>query len=397
MHEAPSTTELELRLTTVRIRFRLKPLTIRRIACLIVWLACQATGSVYANQDALSTVRELYLSADYEGALAILDRVDRESPDKRLDVADYRLFCLLALDRTEEARQAIQSIVETDPMHQLSETQASPRMRTVFQATRKMLLPDLVHRLYAEAKRSFDNHDPAAVHQFDRLIALLDDPDLKDAQLSDLRSVAAGFRDLSKAAGVVAAAPDSVRPSDTTSNRTEPIGLPPSRPEGAAASLAVADGGGGRPDTDTATATVRLKPHATYEAPAPAISVAPKPTGPLSGSPDKIRVSSKGSTRLITPKEPPPPGLEPPLAISQAIPPWSRRGAAAQQTYNGAIEVTIDAQGNVTTVALQQPTDPAFDKALLKAARTWKYKPATLNGAPVSFVKVIEIQIQPDR
>jgi outer membrane biosynthesis protein TonB len=37
---------------------------------------------------------------------------------------------------------------------------------------------------------------------------------------------------------------------------------------------------------------------------------------------------------------------------------------------------------------------PAFDQALIKAARTWKYRPALLNGRPVPFLKVIEIQIQ---
>jgi TonB family protein len=64
------------------------------------------------------------------------------------------------------------------------------------------------------------------------------------------------------------------------------------------------------------------------------------------------------------------------------------------QTYRGIVELTIDEQGNVTTVALQQPMQPAFDQALIKAARTWKYKPALRNGRPVPFLKVIEIQIQ---
>ena len=44
---------------------------------------------------------------------------------------------------------------------------------------------------------------------------------------------------------------------------------------------------------------------------------------------------------------------------------------AEQQNYNGAIEVTADEQGNVTVVALRQPAQPAFDKELLKVARTW--------------------------
>lgn len=346
-------------------------MTIRRIAAgFLVWLACQTTASVYANQDALSNVRELYLAADYEGALAVLDRLDSDARDKRLDLADYRVLCLLALDRTDAARQAIKSIVEADPFHQLSEVQASPRMRAVFQETRKALLPDLVHRMYAEAKTSFDKQDPSAAHQFDRLIALFDDPDLKDAQLSDLRAVASGFRDLSKA--------------------------PSSRPEDAPASVAVANGRGGTPDTPAAAARKPDMPAPVRLPPSRADNAA-KPTGPLTGPPDKIRVSSRGSSPLFTPKELPPAGFEPPIAISQAIPSWSRRGSASQQTSTGIVAITIDEQGNVTTAAIQQPIQPAFDQALLKAARSWKYKPALLNGTPVSFLKLIEIQIQPDR
>ena len=148
-------------------------MTIRRIALgLIVWLVCQTTGPVHANQDAFSNVRELYLSADYEGTLAALDHLGDEARAKQTDVADYRVLCLLALDRSNEARKAITSIVETDPFHHLSEGQASPRMRAVFEETRKALLPDIVQRMYADAKTSFDNHDPAATHQFDRLLTL---------------------------------------------------------------------------------------------------------------------------------------------------------------------------------------------------------------------------------
>jgi TonB family protein len=70
------------------------------------------------------------------------------------------------------------------------------------------------------------------------------------------------------------------------------------------------------------------------------------------------------------------------------------RRNAAPQTYRGILEVSIDDQGNVTAVALRQSLQPAFDQALLKAARTWKYKPALLNGRPVPFLKLIEILIQ---
>jgi hypothetical protein len=342
---------------------------------LIVWLVLQAVPPVHANQDPLPNVRELYLSADYEGALAVLDRLDRPTRDGHAELADYRVLCLLALDRRDEARQAIRAIVERDPAHRLSDVQASPRMQTAFQDLRKALLPDLVQQMYAEAKAKFEKHDPAAADTFDRLLTLLDDPDLKDAQLSDLRAVASGFRDLSKAAN---AAP-------VPKTTTEEVRLPPSRPEGATASLAVANGGVGK--ADATPDPVRPKADTTSD----------KPTGPLTGPPDKIRVTPAGASLVFSPKPPPPPGVEMALAVSQPMPQWSRRWIKTQQNFDSTLELTINEQGNVTTAALQQPLHPVFDKALLKLAHTWKYTPARLNGTPVPFHKLIDIHIQPDR
>jgi protein TonB len=225
----------------------------------------------------------------------------------------------------------------------------------VFEETRKAFLPDLVQRWYADAKAAYDNHDPGAGQQFDRLIALLDDPDLKDAPVSDLRAVAIGFRDLS---------------------RLPRVPKVPSTPASAA------------------VPPVPAEPAAPPPPPAPIANAAPKPAAPLTGSPDTVRITSHGANPVFTPKAPPPAGLEPPLPIAQAFPEWSPRRNAAPQTYRGILEVRIDEQGNVSSAALRQSLQPAFDQALLNAARKWKYKPAVLNGRPVAFMKLIEIQIQ---
>jgi TonB family protein len=330
-------------------------LTIRRIAAsALVWLACQTALPIFANQDALATVRELYLTADYERALSTIDRLDANTRN-RIDIADYRVLSLLALERTDEARAAINSIVEIDPFHHLSEAQASPRLRSVFEETRKALLPGVVQEWYVAAKAAYDDHDPTADRQFDRLIALLDDPDLKDAQLSDLRAVALGFRDLSRSA------------------------RPPKEPPAPASAEAP---------------PVPAEPTPPPSPPAPIATATPKISAPLTGPLDTIRITSRGASPVFTPKAPPPPGLEPPLPISQPFPEWSPRRNAAPQTYRSILELSIDEQGNVTAVVLRQSLQPAFDQALLKAARTWKYKPALLNGTPVPFLKLIEILIQ---
>jgi hypothetical protein len=44
-------------------------------------------------------------------------------------------------------------------------------------------------------------------------------------------------------------------------------------------------------------------------------------------------------------------------------------------------------------MTLRRPIHPLYDAALLAAARDWKYKPATLNGQPVKFRKMIQITV----
>jgi hypothetical protein len=84
----------------------------------------------------------------------------------------------------------------------------SPRLRLAFAGVRQRILPSIVQQEYTRARAAFDRKDfPSAVAQFDRVVQALSDPDLGVAAtnpaLADLRTLAAGFRDL----GIKAAAP----------------------------------------------------------------------------------------------------------------------------------------------------------------------------------------------
>src|SRR5215471_12798791 len=164
---------------------------------LLVWLGLlPATARA---QETLAHAKDLYLSAAYDEALAVLEQL-KSQPATTTEVQQYRMFCLLALQRGDEARNAIEDIVTADPFYRPSETQTSPRILSVFQETRKAMLPGLVQRSYANAKALFEKKDPQALSQFELVLKLLDDPDLKNAaQLADMRTVVSGFRDLSKA------------------------------------------------------------------------------------------------------------------------------------------------------------------------------------------------------
>ncbi len=70
----------------------------------------------------------------------------------------------------------------------------------MFRDVRRQSLPKIVLERYALAKAAFERKDPRAGQQFDGVLALLDDPDIQAAPaLTDLRTIVAAFRDLTKA------------------------------------------------------------------------------------------------------------------------------------------------------------------------------------------------------
>lgn len=315
----------------------------RRIALLatVVCLAVSSTAtSSAAASDELARAKDLYRSAAYDEALIALEQIAGESSGAiRTEANEYRLFCLIALDRKVDARAAIESMVNTDPFYQIG-SQAPPRVRAMFKDIRQSLLPGLVQREYAAAKTSFDREDPEAAVQFDRVLNLLEDPLLTPTQaLADLKTVAAGFRDLSKARVKKAEPP--------------PVGPPPAVSQ----SLTVND------------------------APSPAAAEASSAVTPGRAAPGAYREGD--------------PEVEPPVALSQQLPQWNvpmgTRPAAWQP--EAALELTIDESGNVANVILRKSFHPSYDPQLLKAARSWKYEPARRGGVPVRFIKYMLVRL----
>ncbi len=183
-------------------------------------------GGAAAAQDSLGTIKSLYASAAYEDALTAIDRLRTAGPapgDAR-GLDQYRAFCLLALGREGEATKALEDLVNADPYFAPDPNEVSPRVLTLFHGVRRRLLPPLVQQKYAMAKATYDRKEfQAAVDQFTRVVALMDDPDLdqKTAGLADLRMLAAGFLDLAKNA---AAPPKPAQPAPP------PQPLPPQPP-----------------------------------------------------------------------------------------------------------------------------------------------------------------------
>jgi TonB family protein len=60
----------------------------------------------------------------------------------------------------------------------------------------------------------------------------------------------------------------------------------------------------------------------------------------------------------------------------------------------GSLEIVINEEGLVESAIMRASVSPSYDKAVVQAARSWRYRPATINGAPVKFRKLIQIAIK---
>ena len=288
----------------------------------ITWLVFVSVD--IAHGETIDRVKDLYRSAAYEEALAVLDQMAEEAGQTNpVEAREYRLLCLIALERRTEARDAIASMVNADPFYQLS--QASPRVRTMFKDVRQSLLPTIAQQAYSDAKAAFDKKDPESGAQFERVLTLLNDPDISGVStVADLRTVVSAFRDLSQA---LKRAPDP-----------PPQIAPPAAPDNRASSM---------------------------------------PVLPI--------VYRDGESGLVVPE-----------ALNQALPRWvlpARAAGRDQRDWLGVLEVVIDENGDVVSATLRKSFHPDYDSQLVKAAMSWKYRPAQKDGAPVRFLKIVSVRL----
>jgi tetratricopeptide (TPR) repeat protein len=189
------------------------------------------SASAATAQDALGPVRDLYASAEYEEALSALGRLKAEAPAPDLEIDRYRVLCLIALGRSNEAERVIESIVVADPLYQPSPADAAPRVVTAFSTVRQRILPRLARSLYLEAKAAYDRESYAdAAKSLERAVRVIDSVETQAKnELADLRVLAVGFLDLSRAA----AEPAPVAPAPAPTPESAPpavVAAPPPAP-----------------------------------------------------------------------------------------------------------------------------------------------------------------------
>jgi hypothetical protein len=291
----------------------------------------------------------LYLSAAYEDALAALaalpPAVDNDQADK------LRALCLLALNRTDDARRALARLATRRPMLELDEAE-SPKLVSMFREVRAQVLPAAVKALYAAAKSSFERGDlTMAVAQFSDVIRLISDNELTgDAALADIELVAEGFSKLANqqlSAQILKTAP-AASGADAPAPAPAPVTSVPA--PGAAAS--------------------------------PAGPAAPR----AMAAGEAALIYSAGDGDVVAP-----------VVIEQTLPKWTPPtvGDYGSQTFSGMLELIIDETGGVMSVSLVQRLNVMYDQLLVHAARRWRYRPAVRNGRPVKYRKQINVVLHP--
>jgi protein TonB len=192
-----------------------------------------ASAQAPAPAASLATARTLYASAEYGGALDMLNGLVNETPagPERQAIELYRALCLVAVGNNAEAVKVIDAMIVQDPLYRPATDDVPPRLRSAFTDARKRLLPGLVQQHYVAAKASFDKKDYAAAAKgFSQVLAGLNDPDLASASsqppLSDLKMLATGFNDLAAKAIAPPPAPTPAPSAEAMVDRTPRIYSP---------------------------------------------------------------------------------------------------------------------------------------------------------------------------
>jgi TonB family protein len=63
----------------------------------------------------------------------------------------------------------------------------------------------------------------------------------------------------------------------------------------------------------------------------------------------------------------------------------------------GTIEIVIDETGAVESAVVRESVNRSYDALVVESTRKWRYTPATLDGAPVKFRKMVGISISAAR
>jgi hypothetical protein len=308
-----------------------------------------AWASAASAQNTLEAAKDLYASASYEEALTTLARVSENAagtPAVLRQVDEYRAFCLYALGRTAEAESVAEGLIRRDPLVRLDAADASPRLEAMFTKVQKRILPGLIRDQYRNLRPMLDEKQFAVAEprlaETKRMLSEAERVGALDEGLADLSVIIDGFLTLSRAQ----------------------IDMRPPRPRAASASAA-----------DPAPATA-----ASEAASGPSEAAIPAPNVPRGPRVYSIEDAD----------------VRPPVTIYQREPSIPVELATILRSVKRptVLSLTIDEEGRVQKSEVHLSVNKSYDTLLTRAASTWKYRPATKDGKPVSYEKVVVIEFK---
>ncbi len=83
----------------------------------------------------------------------------------------------------------------------------------------------------------------------------------------------------------------------------------------------------------------------------------------------------------------------PPVVVRQEFPRWPRAIVPNVPAGRGVLEVLVTEAGDVDGATMREPVNPVYDRMVVSAAKTWKYRPATKDGQPVKYRKLIQVTL----
>ena len=129
----------------------------------------------------------------------------------------------------------------------------------------------------------------------------------------------------------------------------------------------------------------------TAPAPAQPTQQPPTPTqaaAPAMTAPSMVVPPRPTSNRIYGPDDA---NVVPPVVVRQSLAPLNDVFALRP----GIVEVIVDETGEVIAAKTVVAVNAVYDRVALATARSWRYRPATLDGLPVKFRAIVQLQQKP--
>ncbi len=355
----------------------------RVMTAVLVALAFAAPARAQSTAS-LQAALDLYTSAAYDEALRALDTLRTQDLDAGAiaQVEQHRMLCLVALGDTSGAEGAAAALLAVTPARTLDSADVPPRVRTLFDTTRRRLLPTLARQRYADAKRAYDAGDYArAKDGFADLQTLLAPADVValDPTLEDLRTLTDGFAQLAVAAVDRGSSSrrdlETVRAAIAALRDPEPVAtrmgsLPPASADSDAwpvppPAMTPADAAGATPAGSAVAGRLA--------------DAGPAPFAPL----DIFTYDWRDKD------------VTPPAPVDQPISGWwGPMGEPATGTRLGVVDLVVDEQGRVADAYIYQSVNRVYDAVLLASVKQWSFRPATRGGRAVKYRRLTGVVSQ---